>query len=147
VAEQETQDSSEYGRVVVPAEATACGARIVVSPSPQEKEATSLSYMADLRATTTQRGHDPAAAPLVSDLCEPGAEFAEMWDQHRVSPLRCSAKTVFNQHIGRLDLDCVVLASPLSRQRLLLRQPVPGTETTDGLSRLQLLINGGVKKS
>ncbi|WP_214103409.1 hypothetical protein [Acrocarpospora catenulata] len=31
--EQDTQDSSEYGRVVIPAEATVCGTRIVVSLS------------------------------------------------------------------------------------------------------------------
>ncbi len=33
VAEQDTQDSSEYGRATVPAEATACGTRIVVCVS------------------------------------------------------------------------------------------------------------------
>ncbi|MEV6393421.1 hypothetical protein AB0M39_01295 [Streptomyces sp. NPDC051907] len=33
VAEPDTQDSSEYGRVVVPAEATVCGTRIVVCVS------------------------------------------------------------------------------------------------------------------
>ena len=32
-AEQDTQDSSEYGRVVVPADATTCGTRIVVCVS------------------------------------------------------------------------------------------------------------------
>ncbi|WP_326648850.1 hypothetical protein [Streptomyces sp. NBC_01750] len=32
-AEQDSQDSSEYGRVVVPAETTICGTRIVVSVS------------------------------------------------------------------------------------------------------------------
>ncbi|MFJ3793119.1 hypothetical protein [Kitasatospora sp. NPDC090091] len=32
-AEQDTQDSSEYGRVVVPAKATVCGTRIVVCVS------------------------------------------------------------------------------------------------------------------
>ncbi|MFD5258841.1 hypothetical protein ACFWM5_39275 [Streptomyces bobili] len=32
-AEQDTQDSSEYGRVVVPAEATVCGTRIMVCAS------------------------------------------------------------------------------------------------------------------
>ncbi|WP_406141561.1 hypothetical protein [Streptomyces sp. NBC_01089] len=31
--EQDTQDSSEYGRVVVPAEATTCGTRVVVCVS------------------------------------------------------------------------------------------------------------------
>ncbi|MFJ7306066.1 hypothetical protein [Streptomyces sp. NPDC099088] len=33
VAEQDTQDSSEYGRATVPAEVTACGTRIVVCVS------------------------------------------------------------------------------------------------------------------
>ncbi|MEU0648241.1 hypothetical protein [Streptomyces umbrinus] len=33
MAEQDTQDSSEYGRVVVPGDATACGTRIVVCVS------------------------------------------------------------------------------------------------------------------
>ncbi|MEU1412583.1 helix-turn-helix transcriptional regulator [Streptomyces sp. NPDC005731] len=116
---------------------------VLRSASAQEEEATSLSYVADLRATVAQRGHDPAAATLVSDLREASAEFDEMWNQHRVSTLHCSTKVVFNQHVGHLDLDCVVLASPLSRQRLLMLQPVPGTETTDRLNRLQLLISRG----
>ena len=116
---------------------------VLRSASPQEEEATSLSYVADLRATAAQRGHDPAAATLVSDLREASAEFAEMWDQHRVSTLHCSTKSVFNQHVGRLDLDCVLLASPQSRQRLLMLQPVPGTETLDRLSHLHALISGG----
>ncbi|MEU1030472.1 hypothetical protein ABZ402_17285 [Streptomyces mirabilis] len=110
------------------------------SASPQEEKATSLSYVADLRATLAQRGHDPAAATLVADLRSASAEFAEMWDRHRVSTLHCSTKSVFDRQVGRLDLDCVVLAGPLSRQRLLLLQPVPGTPTTDRLNRLQRLI-------
>ncbi|MET7885422.1 MmyB family transcriptional regulator [Streptomyces avermitilis] len=44
-----------------------------------------------------------------------------------------------HRQVGRLDVDCVVLASPLSRQRLLLLQPVPGTPTTDRLNRLRWL--------
>ncbi|WTV94986.1 hypothetical protein OG783_33095 [Streptomyces jietaisiensis] len=49
--------------------------------------------------------------------------------------------------VGRLDLDCVVLTSLLSRQLLLMLHPVPGTETSDRLSRLHLLISGGVSSS
>ncbi|MFF2200052.1 hypothetical protein [Streptomyces sp. NPDC058145] len=112
---------------------------VLRSASPQE-EATSLSYVADLRAILAQRGHDPAAATLVADLRAASAEFAGMWDRHRVSTLHCSTTSVFNRQVGRLDLDCVVLASPLSRQRLLLLRPVPGTPTTDRLNRLRRLI-------
>ncbi|MFI6662694.1 helix-turn-helix transcriptional regulator [Streptomyces sp. NPDC050523] len=116
---------------------------VLRSASPQEEEATSLAYVADLRATVTQRGHDPVATTLVSALREASAEFAQMWDQHRLSTLHCSTKSVLNQHVGRLELDCVVLASPQSRQRLFMLQPVPGTETVDRLSRLHLQISGG----
>lgn len=114
---------------------------VLRSASREEEEATSLLYVADLRATVTQRGHDPAAATLVSDLRAASAEFAGMWDQHRVSTLHCSTKSVFSEQVGRLDLDCVILASPLSRQRLLLLQPVPGTRTTDRLSHLQRIVS------
>ncbi|MEU6553122.1 helix-turn-helix transcriptional regulator [Streptomyces sp. NPDC046915] len=114
---------------------------VLRSVSPQEEEATSLSYVADLRAVIAQRGHDPAAAALVSDLRDASVEFAGMWERHSVSTLRCSTKIVFNEHVGRLDLDCVILAGSLSRQRLLLLQPVRGTRTVDRLSRLQLLIS------
>ena len=120
---------------------------VLRSLSPEEEEATGRSYVADLRAVLAQRGHDPAATTLAGDLREASAEFAEMWDQHRVSTLHCSTKIVVNQHVGRLDLDCLILASPLSRQRLLLLQPVPGTETMDRLRRLQLLISKGTEAS
>ncbi|MET8450413.1 hypothetical protein [Streptomyces sp. NPDC005209] len=93
---------------------------VLRSASPQE-EATSLSYVADLRAILAQRGHDSAAATLVADLRAASAEFADMWDRHRVSTLHCST-------------------NPLSRQRLLLLQPVPGTPTTDRLNRRRRLI-------
>ncbi|MET7680395.1 helix-turn-helix transcriptional regulator [Streptomyces sp. NPDC005423] len=113
---------------------------VLRSASPQEEEATGLSYVADLRVNLAQRGHDPAAATLVCDLRDASAEFAGMWEQHRVSTLHCSTKIVVDPRVGRLDLDCLILASPLSRQRLLILQPVPGTESADRLGRLQLLI-------
>ncbi|MGW7383105.1 MmyB family transcriptional regulator [Streptomyces sp. NPDC054794] len=113
---------------------------VLRSASTQEEEATSLSCVADLRAILAQRGHDSAAATLVPDLRAASAEFADMWDRHRVSTLHCSTKSVVDRQVGRLDLDCVVLASPLSRQRLLLLQPVPGTPTTDRLNRPRRLI-------
>ncbi|WP_405467096.1 MmyB family transcriptional regulator [Streptomyces griseoaurantiacus] len=67
--------------------------------------------------------------------------------EHRVSTLHCSTKSVADARVGRLDLDCVVLTSLLSRQLLLMLHPVPGTETSDRLSRLHLLISGGVSSS
>jgi hypothetical protein len=43
---------------------------------------------------------------------------------------------VHHERVGRLDLECSVLTSPLSRQRLLLMQPVAGTPAGERLERL-----------
>lgn len=113
--------------------------RAAIDP-PDQQEGTSHSYVADLRATLGQRGSDPAAAALADDLRLVSAEFAEMWDQHHVSALACSAKVVRDRRVGRLDLECVIVTSPLSRQRLLLLQPAEGTDSAERLARLDQVI-------
>jgi transcriptional regulator with XRE-family HTH domain len=113
------------------------------SASADEEEATGLSYVADLRATVARRNHDSEGTGLVQDLRAASDEFAAMWEQHRVSTLHCSVKVVTDDRVGRLDLDCVITGSPLTSQRLLLLQPVPGTPTAGRLSRLVDLIAAG----
>jgi transcriptional regulator with XRE-family HTH domain len=110
------------------------------SASAQEEEATGLSYVADLRATVTRRGHDPVSTELVADLRSASTEFDMMWDQHRVSTLHCSTKIVVDERVGRLDLDCTIVLSPDSTQRLLILNPLPGTETDQRLRHLLALI-------
>jgi transcriptional regulator with XRE-family HTH domain len=109
------------------------------SASPEEEEATGLSYVADLRATTAHRGHDAAATQLVADLRSASPEFDRMWDQHRVSALHCSTKIVVDERVGRLDLDCTVVLSPHSTQRLLMLNPLAGTPTGERLGQLSTL--------
>jgi transcriptional regulator with XRE-family HTH domain len=103
---------------------------------PDQHEDTGLSYVADLRATLARRGNDPEATGLINDLRAASAEFADMWERHVVSALHCATKVVHERRVGRLDLDCSVLTSPLSQQRLLLMQPVPGTPTKERLDAL-----------
>ncbi|MEU8664469.1 helix-turn-helix transcriptional regulator [Actinoplanes philippinensis] len=95
----------------------------------EDHEPTGRAYVADLRAVTAQRGHDEAALALVEDLRAVSAEFARMWDEHHVSALHCATKHIVDRRVGRLDLDCVVVTSPHSRQRLLLLLPMAGTGT------------------
>ncbi len=109
--------------------------RDTLEPAGQH-EATGLAYVADLRAAAAHRGQDAAASSLVRDLRSASEEFARMWDQHVVSALHCSAKAVQDARVGRLDLDCLILTSALSRQRLLLLKPVPGTPSGERLARL-----------
>ena len=105
-----------------------------------DEEPTGRSYVADLRATVAQRGHDRASTALVADLRAASAEFARMWDEHEVATLACLTKVVDDEQVGRLDLDCVIILSITSTQRLMLMQPTPGTATAERLARLQQLI-------
>ena len=101
-----------------------------------QHEGTGQFYVADLRAAIARRGHDREAVALVDDLREASPEFARIWDQHNVSALYCTTKAVHEARVGRLDLDCAVVTSPLSQQRLLLLRPVPGTPARERLERL-----------
>jgi transcriptional regulator with XRE-family HTH domain len=102
----------------------------------EQHEATSMAYVADLRAAVAQRGHDAASTSLVDDLRSASAEFTRMWDQHVVSAPRCLPKVVHDGRVGRLDFDCLVLTSALSRQRLLLLKPAQGTPCEERLATL-----------
>ncbi|MDP9792380.1 transcriptional regulator with XRE-family HTH domain [Catenuloplanes nepalensis] len=106
--------------------------RDLLEPGKDHSE-TARAYVTDLRMVVAQRGHDETAVALVHDLRAASAEFARMWDEHDVSALHCSDK-----HIGGLHLECVVVTSPHSRQRLLLLHPIAGTGTEARLAALQL---------
>lgn len=109
--------------------------RHYLEPADQH-EGTGQFYVSDLRAAIARRGHDSEAIALVDDLRQVSPEFARIWDQHNVSVLYCTTKTVQEARVGRLDLDCAVVTSPLSQQRLLLLRPVPGTPAKERLECL-----------
>jgi transcriptional regulator with XRE-family HTH domain len=106
-----------------------------------EEVATGWSYVADLRAVAAQRGHDPEVMSLIADLRSASAEFATVWEDHPVSTLDCAVKIVEDEQIGRLELDCSIVTSPRSRQRLLLLSAVPGTGTAERLRCLAARID------
>jgi transcriptional regulator with XRE-family HTH domain len=107
-----------------------------IEPADQH-EGTGQAYVADLRVASARRGPDQAAAELVSDLQQASPQFARLWEQHDVSTtLHCSTKVVHDPRVGRVDLDCAVVTSPHSAQRLLLLQPVPGTPSEQRLAQL-----------
>jgi hypothetical protein len=110
--------------------------RHYLDPADQH-EGTGHFYVADLRAALARRGHDSEGVALVSDLRQASPEFGRMWDRHDSSALYCSTKAIREPRVGLLDLECSVVTSPLSSQRLLLLQPVPGTPCKE---RLELLL-------
>ena len=114
--------------------------RFHLEPEDQHEQ-TGRAYVADLRTIVARRDHDPAATTLVEDLRKASDEFAAMWDDHEVSALHCATKHINDDRVGRLDLDCVIMLSPLSRQRMLLLRPAPATETAARLDILNALLH------
>jgi transcriptional regulator with XRE-family HTH domain len=89
-------------------------------------ELASRAYVADLRAEVTRRGPDREAAALVADLCAASDEFAELWERHDVSALYCTFDVIYGDGVGAVPVDCKLITSPHSRQRLLLLEPTEG---------------------
>jgi transcriptional regulator with XRE-family HTH domain len=96
-------------------------------------------YVADLRATVGRRGDDPAVIGLVDELSEASAEFRTVWARREVAVRRTTHKVLTHPEIGRLDLQCDVVLSPPSGQRLVLFRPEPGTPTAERLALLRVV--------
>jgi transcriptional regulator with XRE-family HTH domain len=107
---------------------------------PDQHDETSRFYVADLRPAVVRRGGDRRTFAFVDALRQVSGEFAALWDDHDVATLFCPRKTIDHPLVGRIELDCSVLLSPLSSQRLLLAHPVPGTRSAERLERLLAVI-------
>ena len=119
--------------------------RWFVDPSLRERyasdqhEALGREYVADLRATSGARGGDDDVRDLVGALIAASAEFRGLWDLHEVARRRTTRKVLLHPQVGRLELECDVVLSPPSGQRLVLFRPQPGTGTAQRLDLLRVL--------
>ena len=101
-----------------------------------QHESLTREYVADLRATAGHRAGDPAVQDLVGALSRASGEFASVWARQEVAVRRTTRKVLTHPEVGRLDLQCDVVLSPPSGQRLVLFRPQPGTGTADRLALL-----------
>lgn len=107
--------------------------------SPDQHGTLGREYVADLRATAGCRSTDPAVRGLVDALTEASEKFRAIWARHEVAVRRTTHKVLTHPEVGRLDLQCDVVLSPSSGQRLVLFRPEPGTPTSDRLAVLRVL--------
>ncbi|MFB7616052.1 helix-turn-helix transcriptional regulator [Kitasatospora sp. NPDC056181] len=106
---------------------------------PEEHDALARAHVAHLRAAHAARPGDPHLVALLNRLRATGEEFAAYWEQHEVAVRRSSRKTVLHPVVGRLDLDCEVLATGGRDQLLLVYTADPGSETAERLELLRVL--------
>jgi transcriptional regulator with XRE-family HTH domain len=105
----------------------------------EQQDTLGREYVADLRATAGERGMDAAVRGLVAALVEASAEFRAIWARQEVAVHRSTLKVLTHPQVGRLDLQCDVVLSPPSGQRLVLFRPQPGTGTAERLDMLRVL--------
>ncbi|MEX5636913.1 helix-turn-helix transcriptional regulator [Parafrankia sp. FMc2] len=106
---------------------------------PEQHETLGRDYVADLRATLGQRHLDDEVRALVVELSAASAEFRDVWARQEVAVRRTTRKVILHPEVGRLDLECDVVISPPSGQRLVLFRPQPGTGTGERLEMLAVL--------
>lgn len=94
------------------------------------------SHVANLRAVTAARPHDPAPAALVAELLAARREFAELWESHEVAVRRAATKRFVHPTVGVMELDCELLLGSGDNQLLVVHTARPGSESHE---RLQLL--------
>jgi transcriptional regulator with XRE-family HTH domain len=104
------------------------------------------SYAAGLHLAEARRA-DSAASRLAAELCSVSDEFAAIWSQRHVDVLHTARKTLFNRHVGRLELDCDVVTSAATGQRIILFRPGEGTDAAERIQRLHDHAAGAIQNS
>ncbi|WP_099907743.1 helix-turn-helix transcriptional regulator [Streptomyces sp. TLI_171] len=97
------------------------------------------AHVANLRAARAARPDDPRITELLGRLRSGSPEFNELWDRHEVAVRRSGRKTVLHPAVGRLDLDCEVLAAAGESQLLLVHSAPAGSESAGRLDLLRVL--------
>ena len=104
-----------------------------------QHDALTREYVADLRAAIARRDRDDASSTLLRELTRASAEFRAVWSQQEVAVRRTTRKVLAHPQVGRLDLQCDVVLSVASGQRLVLFRAQPGTGTAERLDMLRAL--------
>lgn len=108
--------------------------------APEDHDAQSWSFVADLRAAIARRGpHDTEASGLAQRLLQLSPEFAELWARRDVAVRRNDRKCILHPDLGPIDVNCLHLFSQDGRQRLLWFTPVVGTDAAEKLELLFVL--------
>lgn len=102
---------------------------------PENQEQTGAAYVADLRAVIGERGPGGPASELIDRLVEASPEFRVMWARHAVATLHCPTKVIHDERVGRIELDCAMVLSPV-RQRMLMLKARPNSVSAARIAAL-----------
>jgi len=107
-----------------------------VSHTPAERAAFEASTVADLRTTAGRYPADRRITALVEDLCRASERFRTLWAAGTVADHEQSTKVIEHPEVGRVELDCDVLATQRGDLRVVVYTARPGS---DAQTRLDLV--------
>jgi transcriptional regulator with XRE-family HTH domain len=112
-------------------------ARLLVPPEDHERQG--RIRVADLRATWSRRRGSADVEALVDGLLKRSEEFRWLWDRHEVGLRHDEHKTFVHPRVGRVTVDCEILATPDEGQRLVILTASPTSESYGKLGLLGVL--------
>ncbi|HEX5087464.1 MAG TPA: helix-turn-helix transcriptional regulator [Nocardioides sp.] len=113
--------------------------RSKVGGTPDERAATAVQSVANLRSVAGRYPDDPGLAQLLEDLHRGSAEFRELWAGTDASSWRSHTKTVEHPTLGVLRLECDTLHVPDADQSLIVYSAAPGSSEADALELLRVV--------
>jgi transcriptional regulator with XRE-family HTH domain len=108
-----------------------------VRQSLQEWERHAQRMLAEFRVSYGRYLEDERCTRLVERLQAGSAEFRAWWPRHEVVVRRSVYKEFVHPQVGRLSFEqTTLLASDAPELKLVVKMPLPGTDTTTKLARL-----------
>ncbi|HZA10221.1 helix-turn-helix transcriptional regulator [Mycobacterium sp.] len=95
--------------------------------------------VAALRAAWSRRRGDADVQALVDGLLSRSEEFRRLWDRHEVGIPPDDHKTFVHPKVGRISVDCEILATADGNQRLVILSAPPASEAYNKLKLLSVL--------
>jgi transcriptional regulator with XRE-family HTH domain len=101
-----------------------------------EQAASESRLVAELRDALGRYPADRRLTSLIEDLLEFSPRFAELWEQRPVTPVFAKRKTFEHPEVGRITLDCDVLAVQGSDLNMIVYTAPSGSSDADSLALL-----------
>jgi transcriptional regulator with XRE-family HTH domain len=106
---------------------------------PEDRDRQARIRVASLRAAWSRRRGDADVHALVDELLSRSDEFRQLWDRHEVGIPPDDHKTFIHPRIGRISVDCEILATADGNQRLVILTAPPASESYGKLKLLGVL--------
>ncbi|CAN5439385.1 helix-turn-helix transcriptional regulator [soil metagenome] len=113
--------------------------RTAVGGSEEERRATTVQTVANLRVAAGRYPDDPGLHRLLGELRNGSEEFRDLWEHVDPRPWRNHTKTLVHPSLGAITLECDTLHVPDSDQLLVVYSAEAGSPAAEALGLLRVI--------